>query len=126
MSQVHGPLGATTWLIPDGYLPTGSADGFDSHEAFCVLNTGAQRADLEVWVYLEDDEPVGPVRLEIPARRTRHVRVDGLTLPDGRSVPRDVPYAAVVRSDVPVTVQYSRMDMRSPAMALATTMAHPV
>lgn len=116
-------LGSRRWLIPDGYLPTGSADGLDSHEAVCVLNTGAQDADLTFTIYLEDEPPLGPFEVRVPGERTRHVRTDHLTAADGRQVPRDVPYAVLVTSDVPVSVQHSRMDVRSTAMALMTTAA---
>lgn len=126
MTAAHEALGARTWLVADGYLPSGEADGLSSHEAVCVLNTGSQDATLELVVYYEDDEPVGPIRQLVPARRTRHLRMDELSLPDGRALPRDVAYALVVHSDTPVSVQYSRMDVRSPSMALMTTLAQPV
>lgn len=121
-----GALGARTWLIPDGYLPPGEADGLDSHEAICLLNTGPQDAQVVVTFYLEDAAPIGPVPVSLPAERTRHVRTDALVGADGRGVPVDEPYAMLVQSDLPISVQHSRMDLRSPRMALMTTAAIPV
>jgi hypothetical protein len=118
-------LGAHRWLIPDGYLPVGEADGLDSHEAVCVLNTGTDDAHLELLIYLEDAAPIGPFEVVVPGERTKHVRTDHLETDDGRRVPRDVPYAVLVTSDVAVTVQHSRMDVRSPSMTLMTTAAIP-
>lgn len=118
-------LGHRTWLIPDGYMPPGEADGLDSHEAICLLNVGPDVAHVEITIYLEDADAIGPISVLLPAERTRHVRTDALTGPDGRQVPLDVPYAMRVDSDVPVTVQHSRMDLRSPRMALMTTAAIP-
>lgn len=117
-------LGRRSWVVPDGYLPSGEFDEFSSHEAVCLLNTGEVDARLEFTVYLEDAEPMTFVA-GVPAQRTRHVRVDRLRDADGRSVPRETPFALTVRSDIPVVVQYSRMDVSSPRMALMTTMAFP-
>lgn len=120
------PLGTTTWLIPDGYRPITGAEPYPSHEAICVLNTGDRDAQLRVTVYLENDEPLEGFSLCCGARRTRHFRTSSISSPDGREIPRAVPYAMLVESDVPVVVQYSRMDCTQPAMTLMTTMAHPV
>jgi hypothetical protein len=116
-------FGARRWLIPDGFLPRGTADGLDSHEAVCVLNTGEDDADLELTIYLEDAPPIGPFKVVVPAQRTRHLRTDRLQTEDGRRIPHDVPYAVVVASSIEVSVQHSRMDMRSSNMALMTTAA---
>lgn len=124
-SSVSPPqaFGARRWLVPDGYLPRGTTEGFESHEAVCVLNTGGEDAELEITIYLEDTPPVGPFAVTVPAQRTRHVRTDHLETPDGRRVPHEVPYAVLVTSTVPVSVQHSRMDTRSRSMALMTTAA---
>lgn len=123
---VDGPaLGHRCWVVPDGYLPAGEAEGTVSHEAICVLNTGDDDASLRVAIYLEDADPL-EFTATVPAQRTRHLRVDDLRDGDGRAVPRQTPYAAVVRSDVPIVVQHSRLDVSSPRTALMTTIAHPV
>ena len=119
-------LGSTTWLIPDGFRPVTGVEPYPSHEAICVLNTGDADANLRVTVYLEDAEPIEGFVLFCEARRTRHIRTTSICAPDGREIPRAVPYAMLVESDVPVVVQYSRMDCTQPAMTLMTTMAHPV
>lgn len=117
-------LGRRSWVVPDGYLPSGEFDGFSSHEAVCLLNAGEVDARLELTVYLEDADPMTFVA-GVPAQRTRHVRIEQLRDADDRSVPREKPFALIVRSDVPIVVQYSRMDVSSPRMALMTTMAFP-
>lgn len=121
--DVPPALGHHTWLIPDGYLPPGTADGLDSHEAVCVLNTGSDTVDIEVTIYLSDDPPLGPFCFSVAGERTHHARLDHLVTDDGGRIPVDVPYAIVVRASEPVTVQHSRMDMRSSRMGLMTTMA---
>ena len=62
--------------------------------------------------------------MTIPARRTRHLRFNDLA--DPAPVPRDADYASLLRSDVPVVVQHTRLDTRQEALALLTTMAFPL
>ncbi len=114
------------WLIPDGYIPEESTGTQLSHEAICVLNATDEKANLSFTFYFEDRDPIKDVRVTVPPERTRHIRTD---LPEhlaGATVPKGVPYAVRVACDVPVTVQHSRMDTSQEALALMTTMAHPV
>lgn len=118
--------GGYVWLIPDGYLPEESTGAQLSHEAICVLNAADKEAHLSITFYFEDRDPIRDVRVSVPPERTRHIRTD---LPEhlgGATVPRGVPYAVRVACDVPITVQHSRMDTSQEALALMTTMAHPV
>ncbi|GAB1692905.1 sensory rhodopsin transducer [Krasilnikovia sp. M28-CT-15] len=118
------PLGATTWVIPEGYLP-GSSSGPQpqmlSHETVCLLNTGDEDAHVEITVFLADAEPLGPWSVTVPARRTLHQRFNDLT---GPLVPRDTDYASVIRSDRPVVAQHTRLDSRQAENALLTTIAY--
>ena len=117
--------GAKVWLVPDGYVPEESSGGQESHEAICVLNTSREEAHLLVSFYFEDREPVKGVEVVVPPERTRHVRTDRPEQLGGAKIPRGVPYAVRVESDVPVTVQHSRMDTTQAALSLMTTMAYP-
>jgi hypothetical protein len=119
-------LGRRTWVIADGYIPDwshGPEPAMVSHETMSVLNTSEQDAHLEVTVYFADRDPVGPYRVVVEARRTRHVRFNDLIDPE--PVPLGVDYAAVVVSDVAVVVQHTRLDSRQSENALFSTMAFP-
>ncbi|OYD07154.1 sensory rhodopsin transducer [Paludifilum halophilum] len=118
------PYGGKVWLVPDAYFPEHSSGRFPSHEAVCLLNTGERDAQVELTLFFEDREPVTGFPVECPAVRTRHVRLDQLKSEDGQRVPPGVPYSILVESDVPIMVQYSRMDTTQPEMALMTTMAY--
>jgi hypothetical protein len=121
-----GTLGARTWAIAEGYIPsasTGEGPDLESHEAACMLNAGGSPAEVEVTVYFADRDPAGPYRLTVPPRRTLHMRFNDLEDPE--PVPRDTPYASVIRSDRPIVVQHTRLDSRQPALALLSTVAHP-
>lgn len=119
-------IGRTFWAIPEGYIPGDSAyrdPALLSHETFCILNCGGADAHVTLMVYFEDREPVGPYRLIVPARRTRHFRFNDLTEP--APVPRDTPYASLIEADVPVVVQHTRLDSRKAELALLSTIAYP-
>ncbi len=119
-------LGRTTWVIAEGYIPaasTGDGRAFESHETACLLNTSDDDAHVEITLFFTDREPLGPFQVTVPARRTRHQRFNDLTDPD--VVPRDTDYAAVIRSDVPVVVQHTRLDSRQAELALLSTVAWP-
>ena len=113
------------WVIPDAYIPPVSSGHLVSHESICVLNCGAEDAVLNITAYFEDREPMTDMEVAVAAKRTFHIRTSSLSK-DGKSIPKDVPYALEVTSNVPVYVQYSRLDSTQPELALMSTMAYPV
>jgi hypothetical protein len=122
---VSTAIGKTVWAIAEGYIPsesTGPAPQMTSHETACLLNAGDADAHVEITIYFKDREPAGPYRLTVPARRTLHQRFNALDDPE--PVPRDTDYASVIRSDVPIVVQHTRLDSRQPANALLSTIAY--
>jgi len=119
-------IGRTIWAIAEGYIPsdsTGEGPAFESHETCCILNAGDSDAHVEIMIYFEDREPVGPYTLTVPARRTKHLRFNDLSSPE--RVPRDTDYASVIRSDLPIVVQHTRLDSRQAELGLLSTMAFP-
>jgi len=122
------PEGAKVWLIPDGYMATPPNDGkpYQSHEAICVMNTGKEDAHLLIDFYFENRPPITDVPVTVMGERTFHIRLDKPEHLNSVVLPRDVPYAMRVRSDVPVVVQHSRLDTTQSNMALMTTIAYAV
>jgi hypothetical protein len=121
-----GEIGATTWVIAEGYIPAwshGDEPEFTSHETACILNAGHRDAHVEIMLYFKDREPVGPYRLTVPARRTLHQRFNELR--DPAPVPKGTEYASVITSDTPIVVQHTRLDSRQAENALITTIAYP-
>lgn len=118
-------LGRTEWAIAEGYIPewsNGPAPEFESHETVCILNAGEKDARVEITVYFSDREPAGPYRLNVPARRTRHIRFNELEDPE--PIPKGTDFASVIRSQVPVVVQHTRLDSRQAENALISTIAY--
>jgi hypothetical protein len=119
-------IGRRRWAIAEGYIPKtshGPQPELTSHETFCVLNVGVETAHLEVTLFFEDRDPVGPYCLTVGPRRTRHFRFNDLSDPE--PVPRGAPYASLIESDVPVIIQHTRLDSRQSENALLTTIAYP-
>jgi hypothetical protein len=119
-------IGRTHWAIAEGYIPAsshGPEPQMTSHETVCLLNAGDQTAHVTITVYFADREPVGPFKVEVPARRTRHVRFNDLSQPE--RIPRDTDYASVIESDVPIVAQHTRLDSRQAELALLSTIAFP-
>jgi hypothetical protein len=117
-------LGQRVWAIAEGYIPGGTehlGEGLESHETACLLNTSDEAAEVDLTVYFADREPAGPYRVTVPPRRTLHVRFNDLTDPE--PVPRNVPYASVIRSSIPIVVQHTRLDSRQPPHGLLSTVA---
>ncbi|MNW34747.1 Anabaena sensory rhodopsin transducer [compost metagenome] len=122
--QQTGRQGSYFWVIPDGYIPPISNGELLSHESICVLNCGQQDASLKISIYFEDREPIEAMEALVEGKRTRHIRTASLEK-DGVRIPVGVPYAITVESDVPVFIQYSRLDTTQPELALMSVMAYP-
>ena len=110
----------------DAYYPKESSGKFHSHDAVCVLNTSDQDAEITMTLYFEDREKMGGFKAVCKAERTNHIRMDKIRNEEGIGVPRGVPYAILVESNVEIVVQYSRMDTTQAEMALMTTIAYPL
>lgn len=120
-------IGHCRWAIAEGYIPgwsNGPAPALESHETCCILNPGDLPAVVELVLFFEDREPVGPYRVQVPARRTRHIRFNDLD--DPMQVPRETPFATLIHSSQPIIVQHTRLDSRQAENALMTTIAHPL
>ena len=119
-----GPIGRRRWAIAEGYIPGwshGPEPEMTSHETACILNASDRDADVRITIYFETREPVGPYRITVPARRTKHLRFNDLKDPE--PIPHETPYASVIESDVPIVVQHTRLDSRQAENALITTIA---
>ena len=117
-------LGSKVWAIAEGYIPGQSVShqrDLVSHETASILNPSDKPAAIEITLYCEDREPVGPYRLTVEPRRTKHMRFNDLDDPE--PVPRDTSYSSIIRSDVPIVVQHTRLDSRHPNIALLSTIA---
>ncbi|MGH7952709.1 MAG: sensory rhodopsin transducer [Limisphaerales bacterium] len=124
MKKTFAPIGHKRWAIAEGYIPPtshGPEPEMTSHEAACVLNVSDEDAQLQIWIFYSDREPVGPYKISVGARRTKHIRFNNLTEP--MPIPRGTDFASVIESNAPIVVQHTRLDSRQAENALMTTMA---
>jgi hypothetical protein len=119
-------IGATCWLIPDGYLPLAGDSTYRGHDCLCLLNAG--HVPVQVWIdlFFEDRDPVEGLPVQLAARRCRHLRLDDPGALGGFVLPRQAPYALMVRSSLPIVVQYSRLDTTQANMSFLSVMGFPV
>lgn len=120
-------IGRKRWAIAEGYIPsesTGPAPELTSHEACCILNAASEEAQVEITIFFEDRDPVGPYVFVVPPQRTKHLRYNNFA--DPAEIPRDTPYSSLIQSNVPIVVQHTRLDSRQSANALLSTIAFPV
>jgi len=119
-------IGRKQWAIAEGYLPGwshGPAPQMISHEAVCILNAGDAEAHIEIMIYYEDREPVGPYRFQIASRRSCHLRFNDFEDPE--KIKPDTPFSSVITGNVPIVVQHTRLDSRQAENALLSTIAFP-
>ena len=117
-------IGRKHWAIAEGWIPPrshGPEPAMTSHETACLLNTNETAAQVEIMIYYRDRDPVGPYRITVPPRRTKHVRFNDLTDPE--PIPYATDYASTIVSNVPIVVQHTRLDSRQSENALITTIA---
>jgi hypothetical protein len=120
-----GALGKRRWAIAEGYIPPddpGKPRELISHETACLLNVNDEDAHVTLTLYFKDRDPAGPYRVTVGARRTLHLRFNDLRDPE--PVPRGIDFATVIEADLPIVVQHTRLDTRTPNNALATTVAY--
>jgi len=122
---MHKSRGEKLWYIPDGYIPENSSGALTSHESICVLNTSSEEALVKITVFFEDREPMEDMMVVVGARRTKHIRTSSLRK-EGTPIPVGVPYAIEVESDIPILVQYSRLDSTQAENALMSVIAYPI
>ncbi len=118
-------IGRTKWAIAEGYIPPddpGKERAMISHEAACLLNANDRDAHVTLTIYYSDREPAGPYRIDLPARRTLHLRFNDLEDPERILAGTD--YSSVFESDIPIVVQHTRLDGRSAQNALLSSIAY--
>ena len=113
-------VGRTLWVFAAGFSPsqsTGTEPEFTSRNTLCLLNIGDQQACVQLMVYYDDADPVGPFEVLLEARRVKHQRVNDLI--DPAAVYLDKPYGLVVTADLPVIAQLFYLDSRQGQLTIS-------
>ncbi len=120
-------VGNTIWMIPGGQIPlesTGKEPEFTSRDVLYLLNTNSQEANVNITIYYTNRAPAGPYDVTVKGNSVRNLRFNDLVNPE--PIFLDTEYAVFVQSDLPVVVQFTRMDTRQAALAGVTSIAFPV
>ena len=119
-------IGKLDWAFSGGRIPfnsTGEEPMFNSHDKISVLNTSEEEAELEIFIFYENEAPVGTFEVEIKPQRLRKIRINDLIDPIPVKLERN--YGCYIRSNVPVIIQFSRMDTGQNANSIMGTLAFP-
>jgi hypothetical protein len=110
------PIGYRRWAIPEGRVDERTS------ESVSILNASQDAAHVTVTVYFSQREPAGPYEVDVPARRAVQLRLAELSDPE--PLPYGTTYGSVIESDVPVVIQFSRIDGSAPNSPFASTIAY--
>ncbi len=121
-------LGKKIWAFPDAFLPakghpyktTNQGDQY-GHESLCIINYNQNPANIVLDFLYEDQDSIENYSFSMKAKRSLHLRLDHLKL-NGLKLPREKPYSIVLKSDIEVVAQLSRLDTTSDKNAFMTTM----
>lgn len=119
-------IGKLDWAFSGGRIPfgsTGEEPMFNSHDKISVLNTSEDEAEIEIFIFYETGTPVGAYEVSVKPERIRKIRINDLIDPEAVSLERN--YGCYIRSNVPVVIQFSRMDPGQKAIVVMGTMAFP-
>lgn len=117
-------IGTKKWVIPGGYIPfksTGREPELLSQDRISVLNAGRETATLNITIFYGDDEVVEHAPVKVQGERIRKIRINDLINPFPVILEKE--YAIMIESDVPVVVQFLRMNTGQDSLALMGTMA---
>lgn len=118
--------GKIDWAFSAGRIPfrsNGKEPEFISHDKIAILNTSEEEAIVELLIFYEDESPVGTYEVKIKAKRLRKIRFNDLIDPAAMILERN--YSCFIQTNVPVVIQFSRMDTGANANAGMSSMAFP-
>ena len=110
--------GSKTWYFPDGYLPEKTGGGaMEAHEALMLFNTGAENANVLIYIYYSDKAPDKDISVKVEAERITTLRLDNPEDIGGVNIPPLTQYGIRVKSDKNIIVQFGRLDTTQVNMA---------
>ncbi|WP_027991346.1 sensory rhodopsin transducer [Sinorhizobium meliloti] len=104
-------IGKRRWTIAGGRIPlesNGPEPEFTSRDEIAVLNCCDSPARLRIHIHYADRPAVGPYEVKVAARRVRRIRFNDLIFPE--ALPLDEDFGAVIDADIPVVVQFTRLN----------------
>jgi hypothetical protein len=107
-----------TWYFPDGYLPEKVSEGcMEAHEALMLFNTQDKPVEVKLDIYYSDKAPDKDIAITVGAERVIALRLDKPADIGDIKIPPLTQYALRVRADLPIVVQFGRLDTTQANMA---------
>jgi len=116
--------GKKVWFFPDGDRPPKGESLLKGHESIVILNPNKKDAKIELTFYYENKDPVSDVVIDVSANRVRCIQTHNENDFGENTLPVSLQYALKVKSNVPVIVQYGRLDARQNNLAYYTVMGY--
>ncbi len=107
--------GKRVWIFPDAELPPVGENEIPGHESIIVTNTGNKDAKIRVTLFYTNKEPKKDIVFSVKAERVRCVRTNDPSVFGDDMPKREIQYAIMLESDVPVVAQYGRAEPRKVA-----------
>ncbi len=117
-------IGKKYWIIPDCELPPPGEGEMKGHESVIVVNDSDTDAVINVKIYFTDRDSYKDITWHVGADRVRCFRMNNPDDMSGFIVPLETQYAMKLSSNVPVVVQYGRLDNRQVNLAYYTTLGY--
>ena len=121
-------LGKKVWAFPDAFLPakghpykTSSHAHQFGHESLCIINYDKNTANIVLDFLYEDQDPIENYTFNMQGKRSIHLRIDDIEV-NGQKLPREKPYSIVLKSNINIVAQLSRLDTTSEHNAFMTAM----
>lgn len=121
MDEFEG-LGKTIWAFSDGFIPlesNGPEPDNTSHDRLSILNTSSSDAKVSLMIYFTKEKPKGPYSIDVKGKSVRQFRFNDLI--DPQAIPLSEAYGCVIKSTVPIIVQFCRFDTSWPPKAIYAT-----
>ncbi len=118
--------GKKVWFFPDGERPPFGDSVLKGHESIIILNPNNQNAKALITLYFEERDPVKGIEVCIKAERVKCLQTHLEDDFGEHVVPIGTQYALKVESDIPVIVQYGRLDSRQVNLAYYTTLGYGI
>ena len=116
--------GKKTWFFPDGDRPPFGDSELRGHESFIVLNPNVSKANITFTIYFEDKQPIRNIKMVVEGERVKCFQTHNPDHFGEHVLPITTQYAVKIDSDVPIIVQYGRLDSRQVNLAYYTTMGY--
>ena len=102
------------------YKTSSHGDQF-GHESLCIINYDQNTANIVLDFLYEDQDPIENYTFNMQGKRSIHLRIDDIEV-NGQKLPREKPYSIVLKSNINVVAQLSRLDTTSEHNAFMTAM----